>query len=123
MNKKICDSTFIMLCIIIACYSCNKDSYKTVVYKDLSKDFIDTVAYPIQNDKVVKINLILRGHINGMAKLEIGNHIGRYFEEFIVSGDVDTTYEAEWYENTYLLKYTPITNVNGDSLIIKYCLW
>jgi hypothetical protein len=63
------------------------------------------------------------GHIDGMAKLEIGNHIGRYFGEFIISGDIDTIYEAEWYENTCLIKYTPMTKVNGDSLVVKYCLW
>ena len=98
---------------ITFCYflnSCTKNKvYKEYTIKDLDKAFDDTLK---SNNvgRIIGIEILIDGEINGEAILEFENGAGR-FSTINLKGKINQTYETEWYDSKMFFKYTPISSM------------
>ena len=100
-------------------YKCSQiDSYQKYIISNVSSLVIDTLKSPT-SDIINRVELKIRGNINGEAILKIENGSGRY-KNIMLNGQIDTIYQTEWYEPKIIFKYEPLTKITGDSLFIFY---
>ena len=120
-KKKICFYLFLLdfACSCLFLHSCKSEKvYKEYVISDLSSSVNDT----LQTDnisRVVGVEILIIGELNGEAILEFENGSGR-LGRMVLKGKVNQIYETEWYSPQICFNYTPISIVKGDSLKLKY---
>jgi hypothetical protein len=119
MNRK----TLLLISYIgLFLVSCSfKEEYEVYKVKDMSTSISDTLIY-LKQDRVSGVEVTITGFIKGKAMLEFENGAGR-FNKITLENKIDQTYRTEWYSQKLNFKYTPIENVNGDSLILRYKMY
>ncbi len=100
--------------------SCNYEE-KWIKYeiKDLNKPIIDTLKTP-NTEQTYYFEAIVRGSISGEAIIEFQLGTNNYYKKIFLQGNFSEKFETEWYENELIFKYTPLTEIPGDSIIIEY---
>lgn len=112
-----------VLCILSAvCIfnSCSKD--KPRVY-DLSRGFTDTLTTP-DDHLISTIILEIDGEINGKGILEVQNntHPDRFKEILLETSKIDIDHRSDWYDSTYIIRYTPSDSTTTGTMSLKYNL-
>ncbi|WP_065213082.1 hypothetical protein [Flavobacterium columnare] len=120
MNKIL---VLILLSLGLFFNSCNNTKvYKEYSINDLNKPLNDTLKSDNVDNKVVGVEIIIVGQINGEALLEFENGAGRY-SKINLKNKVNQTYETEWYSPKIFFRYNPISEIKGDSLKLKYRMY
>ena len=120
MSRIIALSLLVFTCIFMT--SCSyEEKYEEYLITDLSKQINDTLEFKV-NGRVNNIEVILSGNVNGESVIEFENGAGRY-NRITLKGQINQVYETEWYEPKCNFRYKPITDVNGDSLVLKYRIY
>jgi hypothetical protein len=119
MNKY---SILIMISLCSIFYSCTNDKkYKEYRIIDLTKPITDTLNFE-NKDRVTGVEIIVLGSLKGNAIIEFENGAGRY-SKIDLKDKVNQKYETEWYSSKLTFRYTPISVITGDSLILKYRMY
>lgn len=124
-NLKIMNKYIILiitnLCLIFNSCS-NEKKYKEYSINDLSKPITDTLKGDNKN-RVIGVEVVISGEINGEATLEFENGSGRV-SKIDLKGKINQTYETEWYSPDLTFRYTPIMEaIQGDSIKLKYRMY
>lgn len=108
------------LCLLL--YACSIGQvYQEYSIEDLGKPIVDTLKAG-QVDQVIGVEISLVGEVDGEALLEIENGNGR-FSRMELKGKINQTYETEWYSKNMLVKYTPVSTIQGGSLKLRYRMY
>ena len=120
MNRIIALSLLVFTFVFMI--SCTyEEKYEEYVIKDLSKQINDTLEFKV--DRLVNnIEVILSGNVNGESVIEFENGAGRY-NKITLKGEINQVYETEWYDSKCNFRYRPITNIQGDSLVLKHRIY
>lgn len=119
MNKY---SLIILVCLCSFLIFCtNSIKYKEYRINDLTKPISDTLKAD-NVGRVIGVEILIDGEINGEATLDFENGSGR-FSRIYLKGKINQTYETEWYSSKMFFKFTPITIIQGDSLKLSYRMY
>ena len=120
MNRIMALSLLVITLVFMT--SCSyEEKYQRYVIKDLSKQINDTLEFEV-NGRVNNIEVLLKGNVNGESLIEFDNGSGRY-NKITLKGEINQVYKTEWYESKCNFRYRPITNIQGDSLVLKYRIY
>ncbi len=115
MNKVL---LFILITLCLFLNSCTKKKvYNEYTVKNLDKVLNDTLSFK-SLERPLMFEVIIEGHIKGNAVIEFESS-----PEIKLSGRINDTLKAEWYSSKLTFRYTPISVVKGDSLILKYRMY
>ena len=119
MNKT---TSLLILTFVFTFTFCSVEKeYNEYKIYDLSKPFSDTLIFK-KDGLVNNIEVLIVGKVKGESVIEFYNGAGRY-NIIKLKGNVNEIYETEWYDSKCNFRYKPITNVRGDSLILKYRIY
>lgn len=105
--------------ILLVNCRCKTEEYEVFTQLDLKKNFYDTLYYNTDKKLLSKIEIRFLGYIEGEGIVEIDNGGGR-FNKVKIQGNINQEYESEWYDRRFIIRYTPVSNVKGGKLIVKY---
>ena len=107
-----------MICVFFV--SCSlRQEYKELVFYNLNESFEIILPNTVDSISPIGIEISITAKIEGKGILEIYED-KKKFAEFILEGNIDTTYSGEWYYETCKIRYTPASYVGGDSLKLRY---
>ena len=123
MNKyKILIKLLVLFSLFFVIESCSYDiEYEKYIVKDLNQKLNDTLKVKTF-ERVNNLEVLIIGNINGESVIEFENGAGRY-NKIMLKGNINQVYETEWYDTKCNFIYTPITEIEGDSLVLKYRIY
>jgi hypothetical protein len=80
----------------------------------------ETIVLQKQADQeyIVSLHLRVHGNLDGQARLSLMLQ-GKNYKSEHVSGNINFTYDGDWYSNSAEIRYEPI-NVAAGTLLIDY---
>ena len=113
MNKNV-----IIILLLFSIFACNQTESFQITDLSVKKEFL----LKPESDKNYSIRLEFKGNVNGKSSISLESNSSGFKKELEVSGEIDTVFNFDWYQEKGKIVYEPI-EVNSGELWIKYTFY
>ncbi len=100
---------------LLLCSSCSRDYVKTEELIIKPTDSITQIVITTEEKHISNLHLSIEGEINGSGRLIMGNSDSTIYRTYELStGEINLTYNGDWYAEFCYLTYKPTSKTSGQ---------